>query len=382
VTVSDGSPPRTTIDSGPSGTVEPSDATFEFSSSESNSTFKCRILKNGATYWDWYTCTPGSFGSFDEGSYTFEVKASDATGSTDPTPASQTWKVAVPPTVSRVSPADQATRIDLTANVEATFSEDLDSSSISGETFTLTKQGDTAVPPTKVTATVSYDSATKKATLNPQSDLEANTTYVATPTTRVKDTAGNTLEQPFIWALTTPICTKKGTSGNDTLNGTSGKDVICGLGGNDTLQGLGGDDILVGGDGTDTLIGGTGNDTLDGGVGTDTGSYSPSQTAVNASLATKSATGEGSDTFMSIENLTGSSYADTLTGDGEANTLRGGAGNDTIVGSGGVDIHFGEDGNDTVNSKDGVNGNDSLDGGRGTDTKVTDTTEKSITGFP
>jgi hypothetical protein len=35
-----------------------------------------------------------------------------------------------------------------------------------------------------------------------------------------------------------------------------------------------------------------------------------------------------------------------------------------------------------VNSRDGTNGNDSLDGGSGTDTKVTDTREKSITGFP
>ena len=42
----------------------------------------------------------------------------------------------------------------------------------------------------------------------------------------------------------------------------------------------------------------------------------------------------------------------------------------------------GEDGNDAVNSKDNVHGNDPLDGGAGTDTKVTDTTEKSIVGFP
>jgi hypothetical protein len=115
VTASDGSPPETTIDSGPSGTVEPSDATFEFSSSESNSTFKCKILKNGATYWDWSTCTPGSFGFYDEGSYTFEVKASDATASTDPTPESRTWTVAVPPPLSPptiTSPADNSYNTD------------------------------------------------------------------------------------------------------------------------------------------------------------------------------------------------------------------------------------------------------------------------------
>jgi Ca2+-binding RTX toxin-like protein len=53
-----------------------------------------------------------------------------------------------------------------------------------------------------------------------------------------------------------------------------------------------------------------------------------------------------------------------------------------VVGGGGADILKGEDGADTVNSKDGVSGNDVLDGGAGTDTKVTDTNEKSIVGFP
>jgi serralysin len=114
-----------------------------------------------------------------------------------------------------------------------------------------------------------------------------------------------------------------------------------------------------------------GNDTLDGGLGTDTASYSASLTAVIASLATNTATGEGSDTFLGVENLLGSSKADTLTGSGVNNKLtggsgsdteRGGLGNDTVVGSGGADNLFGGaenlsgDGDDTVNSEDGVNG--------------------------
>jgi Ca2+-binding RTX toxin-like protein len=82
---------------------------------------------------------------------------------------------------------------------------------------------------------------------------------------------------------------------------------------------------------------------------------------------------EGSDTFLGVENLLGSSKADTLTGSAANNKLTGGGGADTLKG---------EDGDDTVNSKDGVNGNDSLDGGGSTDTKVTDATEKSIVNFP
>src|SRR5215204_632657 len=185
-------------------------------------------------------------------------------------------------------------------------------------------------------------------------------------------------------------CTLSGSSAAETLTGTSGADVICGLGGNDILRGLGGNDTLRGAGGNDTLQGGVGNDTLDGGTGTDTASYSASLTAVSASLATNTATGEGSDTFVAVENLLGSTKADTLTGSGATNRLtgglgndteRGGSGNDRVIGSGGANFLYGQGGDDTVNSKDGVSGNDTLSGGTGTDTKTTDATEKSVVGF-
>jgi len=213
-------------------------------------------------------------------------------------------------------------------------------------------------------------------------------------TVRARDNGGlETLQSRTfsIAAPPAPNCTKTGTANAETLSGTSGADVICAGGGNDTLKGLGGNDILKGQGGNDKLLGGVGNDTLDGDIGTDTASYSASLTAVNASLATNSSTGEGSDTFVGVENLLGSAKADTLTGSGANNTLtgggggdteRGGAGNDKVVGSSGADFLYGEDGADTVNSKDGVNGNDTLDGGGGADTKVSDTTEKSVVGFP
>ncbi|HKH37120.1 MAG TPA: calcium-binding protein [Rubrobacter sp.] len=188
-----------------------------------------------------------------------------------------------------------------------------------------------------------------------------------------------------------PSCTILGTSANETISGTSEDNITCAGGGNDTVKGLGGNDTLKGEAGNDKLLGGVGNDTLDGGLGTDTASYSASLTAVTASVATNSSTGEGSDTFLGVENLLGSSEADTLTGSATNNKLTGGSGPDTeqggsgsdqVIGSGGADALNGEDGEDTVNSKDGVNGNDTLDGGGGTDTKVTDTTEKSIVNFP
>jgi hypothetical protein len=206
-------------------------------------------------------------------------------------------------------------------------------------------------------------------------------------------------------------CTITGTSANDTLTGTSGNDVICGGGGNDTIKGAGGNDTIKGEGGADKLFGEAGDDALDGGTGNDTADFSGSLASVTASLASGTATGEGSDTLLGVDSLIGSSKVDALSGNGGANTingggandtieglggndkltgsggndtLRGGAGNDSVVGSGGADSLFGDDGDDAVNSKDNVSGNDSLDGGAHVngDTAVTDATEKSVTGFP
>jgi hypothetical protein len=203
VTPSDGTPPETTITTGPSGTVDHSDVVFEFASSESDSSFKCRILRDGEVFFDWHSCTPGNSGPYPDGSYTFEVKAIDASGSIDPTPDSRTWTVATPPTVSSVSPADAATGVGLTTNVEAWFDEldGMDSTTITDQTFTLTKQGSSS----PVDARVSYEGS-NKATLDPDSDLEENTSYTATikgGSTGAKDLAGNALVQDYSWTFTT-----------------------------------------------------------------------------------------------------------------------------------------------------------------------------------
>ena len=108
----------------------------------------------------------------------------------------------VAPTVSSVAPAEGATDVAVTANTEVTFSEDMDPSTISTTTFTLTKQG--ASQP--LTAQVSYDAATKRATLDPDTDLDPNTTYLATVKggyTGVKDLVGNPLAEDKTWSFST-----------------------------------------------------------------------------------------------------------------------------------------------------------------------------------
>src|SRR5215212_20247 len=85
-------PPNTTIVSGPSGTVKSRDATFTFSSTEpSNATFQTR--RDGGIWEANGTATSKTYSNLANGTHTFDVKATDAAGNTDPTPASRSWKV-------------------------------------------------------------------------------------------------------------------------------------------------------------------------------------------------------------------------------------------------------------------------------------------------
>jgi len=88
-------------------------------------------------------------------------------------------------------PIANATAVAPTANVTATFSEDMMSSSINAKTFKLMEKGST----TKIGATVTYDAPTNTATLNPTDSLQSGVTYKAVVSTGTKDVAGNPLDQ-------------------------------------------------------------------------------------------------------------------------------------------------------------------------------------------
>jgi hypothetical protein len=85
----DTTPPDSSIDSGPSGTVSDASATFVFSSTESGSTFECRL--DGTA---WASCTsPASYSGLAAAAHSFDVRATDAAGNTDATPAGRSWTI-------------------------------------------------------------------------------------------------------------------------------------------------------------------------------------------------------------------------------------------------------------------------------------------------
>ena len=140
----------------------------------------------------------------------------------------------------------------------------------------------------------------------------------------------------------------------------------------DTFTGTSGNDTLIGTIGADILIGLAGNDRLNGGAGSDTASYAGASAGVTVDLrisSGQSTGGAGTDTLVSIENLTGSSFSDKLTGNEGANTLDGGSGNDKLYGFTGNDHLLGGAGDDTL---DGGTGADTMEGGIGKDAYYVD----------
>ncbi len=203
--------------------------------------------------------------------------------------------------------------------------------------------------------------------------------------------------------------TLKGTKGADNMFGLAGKDTLNGGKGNDKIDGGSGRDIMIGRRGqrhlhrargrryrarvqhrrhgsgekfrhlahpsatfvengqimlsttanltgnaqNNILFAGVGKNILDGGAGNDTVSYASGVSGtqgVTVDLANaffQSTGGSGTDKLVSIENLTGSAFADHLSGNASNNVLSGGAGADTLNGRDGLDTLIGGTGADT-----------------------------------
>ncbi len=98
--------PETQITSGPASSTTETTASFTFSASESGSTFACK-LDSGS----WSSCpSPKSYSSLAVGAHQFSVRATDAAGNTDASPATQSWTVQAPaPPPDTTAPETQIT---------------------------------------------------------------------------------------------------------------------------------------------------------------------------------------------------------------------------------------------------------------------------------
>ena len=158
------------------------------------------------------------------------------------------------------------------------------------------------------------------------------------------------------------------------FRGGLGNDTVRGGGTLDTLVGNAGDDVLDGWYGNDTLSGGLGNDTLIGGEGLDTATYVNSTTGVNVDLRIQGTgqftVGEGIDTLIGIEYLTGSSFGDNLRGNDDFNLIIDNAVDATATALSQTDSLFGYGGNDSIlvtRAAAAVATNVNMDGGDGND---------------
>jgi hypothetical protein len=152
-----------------------------------------------AVNWDTTSATNGT--------HQLTAVARDGAGNTT-TSAAITVTVAndtVAPTVTALNPAAGQTRVNPRTNVNVTFSEAMDPTTINIDTIQLRNATTNAL----VSATVSYDATAQRATLNPRvRSLNARTTYIVTvrggtSDPRVKDLAGNAMTADIVWSFTT-----------------------------------------------------------------------------------------------------------------------------------------------------------------------------------
>ncbi|MFM8354086.1 MAG: peroxidase family protein, partial [Gammaproteobacteria bacterium] len=129
-----------------------------------------------------------------------------------------------------------------------------------------------------------------------------------------------------------------GMGGADTINGRLGDDIIDGGEGNDLLTGGEGNDRVQGGTGIDTFVATDrdGNDVYDGGDGIDT-LDTARDAGINGNIVINLVTGTsvgdetGTDTLISIENVTTGDTNDTVTLSAGANVVNVGAGTNRVV---------------------------------------------------
>jgi len=214
-TPTDTTAPETAISSGPSDTTTSTTASFEFSSSESGSSFQCS-LDSGA----WSACASAkSYTSLAVGAHTFAVKATDVAGNTDASPATRSWTVSPPPPPTDTTAPETTISSGPPASTTSTSASFAFSATESGSTFQCKLDAGTWAG---CTSAKSY------------SGLAVGSHSFSV---RATDTAGNTDPSPATddWTIKAEetggaSCTQtlaSGASLSNAINSAAGGAVIC-----------------------------------------------------------------------------------------------------------------------------------------------------------
>jgi hypothetical protein len=418
--------PDTSITAGPAAgsSINDNTPTFSFTSTEAGSTFQCRV--DAAPY---AACTtPFTTAALADGAHTFEVRATDQAGNTDPTPASRAFTVDSPPDTSITAGPSGATndntptftftsteagstfqcRIDAAAFATCTTPFTTGALPDGAHTFEVRAiDGGTNTDPTPANRAFTVDATPPDTTITsgPSGTTNDNTptfTFTATEagstfqcnldaaafaactapfttgtvadgthtfSVRATDALGNTDATPATTTFTvstTPAATCDGNAA--TIVGTPGDDSLVGTPGADVIVGLGGDDTITGGGGNDTICGNAGNDHIQGGGGKDTVQGGAGKDKIDLGSGKDQATGDaGKDKIVGgggNDTIDGGDSDDQLNGNGGDDTVDGGDGNDTLIGAAGGDRLTGDSGDDTLT---GAGGDDTLAGNAGDD---------------
>jgi len=207
VTVQDTTPPSVTITVLTPDPTNDNTPTFTGTAIDASSNINSVEYKVDDGSWTAATAGDGAFDSLGEdytfttaelsdGAHTVYVRATDAAANTtaEANYASDSFTVdTTPPSVTSTSPEANATGVAVDTVITATFSEAMDASTITTGSFTLDG----------ISGSISYGSGTYTATFTPSADLAYSTTYTATLSTAITDTAGNPLASAYSWSFTT-----------------------------------------------------------------------------------------------------------------------------------------------------------------------------------
>ena len=117
--------------------------------------------------------------------------------------------VGICPIVESTTPLSNAIAVPVNSNITVTFNEEMDPTTITQSSITLTGSS-------TVAGTVTYSG--KTASFKPTSALAENTTYTGRVKTTVKDLKGNALQTDYVWAFTTGLILRPIVISTDPIN--------------------------------------------------------------------------------------------------------------------------------------------------------------------